>query len=348
MADRPADVITKSNPVIDAALLDAAAARVFRQAAVRLARERPQTDGAWQASREAAQALVSLAKCQDATALHRYLRPDPRVVEVVWTVACYQIGDLTPCALLDFANPVAAVTTLAGCGEAGHVAAELVAATPSGIRWTAMNRTGRAVTFQLPDGRSTTGAARDRNGELREASQRWRERLGQWAAEDAEEPDPVGDPKRTEGANELQPARAKEAAAEDFWGHEDLDAPVVPVAPAPGLAPPGGDLERALELVLKALRSMDARTRQRNAPADEIVVRLDALDQRLRDFQVAFERALDDRMEALARDTAEKSEALAAQQRAITSRLEARLDALTARLPPQDGARPIEMHRVTA
>src|SRR3954454_20048840 len=129
---------------------DARAARPFRLAAVRLSDEQPDTDAYRAASSEAANHLVGLALADAGDDLRRLLTPDPAEVNVIWTVACYQIGDLTPSAIRDFPDPIDAVATMAACPDEAHVAAELVASTAGGLRWTAMLRTNDLLSFQLP------------------------------------------------------------------------------------------------------------------------------------------------------------------------------------------------------
>jgi hypothetical protein len=324
LAEHTADVITRENAVVDRPILDAAAAAMFRTAAVRLARERPETDGATEAAREAAQALLSLAASEDEAALEQFLRPDPRLSDTTWTVACYQIGDLTPCALLDFADPLAAVNRLAGCGEASHVAAELVASTPTGTRWTALTRTGKVVAFQLPDGRSASDATRERPGEVSLAGQHWRQQLNGWAAVNGGTRPPAPPAPPAPPVNRrLSPPRAVKIPA----------APRAVTGPQPVVPAAGVDVEEALGLVVQALRSVEARSQTSGPANDEVVSRLDALDRRLSEFQATVEVALERRMQALGSYAAELTRAFAAQQSATTARLEARLDELMARIP---------------
>jgi hypothetical protein len=310
LVEHTADTITRENPVVAESLLDSVSAAAFRVAAVRLGRERPQSDEATAASRDAAQALVSLSADHDESVLGHFLRPDPRVAETTWTVACYQIGDLTPCALLDFANPVAAVDTLAHCGEASHVAAELVASTPAGTRWTALTRTGAMVRFQLPDSHSASDATRDRPGELSLAARHWREQLNRWATEGGgSEWAPMTAPGRPvkvpQAPNGHRPSRPTERRGE---------------------RPQPVGLEQALELVLDALRSVEVRAQPAGPSNTEVLSRLDDLDRRMSEFQAAVGTALEQRLQGLANYTAELARGFAAQQSATASRLEARLD----------------------
>ena len=135
---------------------------------------------------EAARALVALADAGDEDALRRYLRPDPDCTTVSWTVACYRIGDLVPHVMRDFTDPVAAVTTLAGCGEPEHMAAELVASTPRGLCWVALARAGDQLRFQLFGEHSVLSRpgrhalSEDERAAVRTAAARWAAVLASW------------------------------------------------------------------------------------------------------------------------------------------------------------------------
>src|SRR3954447_7390194 len=168
---------------------DPRAARPFRLAAVRLSDERPDTDAYRAAATEAASHLVGLALADAGEDLRRLLTPDPAEVNVIWTVACYQIGDLTPSAIRDFPDPVDAVATVAACPDETHVAAELVASTEHGLRWTAVLRTNDLLSFQLPSSDTASDASRERPGDLAAALKRWRERLVDWSAHSGHERD---------------------------------------------------------------------------------------------------------------------------------------------------------------
>jgi uncharacterized coiled-coil protein SlyX len=168
---------------------DPRAARPFRLAAVRLSDEDPNTDAHRAAATEAASLLVGLALAEAEDDLRRLLTPDPAATEVIWTVACYQIGDLTPSAIRDFPDPVDAVATVAACPEEMHVAAELVASTAQGLRWTAVLRTNDLLSFQLPGPETASDASRERPGDLSAALKRWRDRLADWSAHAGHERD---------------------------------------------------------------------------------------------------------------------------------------------------------------
>lgn len=131
-------------------------------------------------SRGAAGALVDLALAQDERRLAALLRPDPVETDVTWTVACYRIGDFLPAEVRDFPTAVSAVVNATSCTVTDHVAAELVASTREGVRWTALYRTGERLVFQLPsaaNGSDSTGS--DGRG-LADALAHWQERLSTW------------------------------------------------------------------------------------------------------------------------------------------------------------------------
>ena len=162
--------------------LDPAAATAFRLAAVQLAQEVGSGEQSKLLSCKAAAALVAMAVHGDTGRVCSYLNPDPTRASVTWTVACYQIGDLTPSALKDFSDPCDAIAVLAACPESNHVAAELVASTPEGLRWTAMLRMNDDIAFQLPDPTTASGDTTSNSGELAAALVAWRRRLAVWAS----------------------------------------------------------------------------------------------------------------------------------------------------------------------
>jgi hypothetical protein len=314
-SERPAPAETTGWGLEDMAV-DAGAPGGFPAAAVRLARERPHTAEASDASRDAAKVLLGLAASNDEASLREYLRPDPQQSDVTWTVACYQIGDLTPCALMDFASPVAAVNTLADCGQASHVAAEFVASTPAGSRWTALTRTGQTIGFQLPDGRTASDARRDGADSSPLATEHWRQQLHRWATTAPLDRRPTTSAASNEAIPSPQPAI------------QERPAPVAPTAAA------GGDeLERALALVVATLRKVESDLHGGGRTDVAVLSRLEALERRVSDFEAAFEVALDQRVHALARYCAELTRAFSAEQQAATARIESRLDDLIARLP---------------
>lgn len=159
------------------------AAVLFRQGAVELARREGDPDTRSEA-RQCAAALLQLAASGEEDLLSSHLLPHPGRTECTWTVACYQIGDLSPTSLRDFPEAVPAVSHLAGCETRSHVAAELIAASGDGIRWTALVRSGAEVRFQ-PFHHSTATA--DTPALVQGARQAWEDRLQRW------ERDPAGD-----------------------------------------------------------------------------------------------------------------------------------------------------------
>lgn len=238
----------------------------FRLAATALAAAPDSADGQ-SASRTAADALVELAGAGARDALADILRPDPKRKEVTWTVACYQIGDLSPCAMQDFASPVEAVTTLARCDSAGHVAAELVAADASGLRWTALVRTGSLISWQLLD--ASSGRDGDDDGSLADARRRWQDRLLRWSG--APEAD-LGAP--AEEAPTLPAAPALERLADSIARIEGrLASPSAGALAERMLA--AEERCRALELQLQLAAGFAAEMR---AVAAELSLRVTALE----------------------------------------------------------------------
>jgi len=159
---------------------DARAGRLFRSAAVCLGDEPSDSDTHRAAAADAGAALVGLALAEAEDELRDLLTPDPTDHNVVWTVACYQIGDLTPSALRDFPDPVEAVAMVAACPDDSHVAAELVASTAGGLRWTAVLRTNDHLAVQLPTPDTASDGSREHPGDLAAALRRWRDRLTVW------------------------------------------------------------------------------------------------------------------------------------------------------------------------
>lgn len=133
------------------------AAVLFRRSAVAAARKEPSDPEARADLRQSAMALLQLATLDEEELLASHLRPDPAKGASTWTVACYQIGDLSPTSLRDFPESAAAVLHLADCETRAHVAAELIAATGDGVRWTALVRSGAEIRFQ-PFGAATVTA----------------------------------------------------------------------------------------------------------------------------------------------------------------------------------------------
>jgi hypothetical protein len=140
------------------------------------------------AAADAARLLVGLALGGASDELGELLVPDPAVSENRWTVACYEIGGLTPVAIREFDDPIEALVTVAACPDEEHVAAELVASNEQGLRWTAVWRTADHVSFQLPSTETAETAEETEEGEcsgdLLDALGRWKVRLAEWSDRD--------------------------------------------------------------------------------------------------------------------------------------------------------------------
>jgi len=140
------------------------------------------------AAAEVARLLVGLAFAGATEELGELPAPDPAVSENRWTVACYEIGDLTPVSIQDFEDPAEALVMVAACPDTAHVAAELVATNEHGLRWTAVWRTDGQVSFQLPTADTAEANEESRNGDgshdLISALDRWRARLDVWGGVD--------------------------------------------------------------------------------------------------------------------------------------------------------------------
>ena len=164
---------------------------LFRQAVVALLADAAESEAARQHSTQAAAALLAGAVAGD-PGLAQILRPDPDDSgPVTWTVACYQIGDLSPTTLRDFTEVSEAVRAVAHCPEPAHVAAELLASSASGLRWPAMARTGDLLHFQLPS--ASAGGDPGLAGTLEAAPCRWADRVARLAAAGDDTPDASGE-----------------------------------------------------------------------------------------------------------------------------------------------------------
>ncbi len=228
------------------------------------------------AARRAADALVALAEQGASADLAAILTPAPDAPSVVWTVACYQIGDLTPSALQDFSEPVAAVTTLCGCPDPSHVAAELLASTEAGLRWAALVRTGERIEFQRPPlGMTGTGTP------PADAAARWRAHLDAWA--DASD-DSLGGADRRAAASVVTTAPPPPPAERA----DDFDLGYVLGQLVAGL--------RNVETTLARVDQDRARTEQRLAAVEAVAVRSDEMDaaveRRLAAIEARVERVM--------------------------------------------------------
>jgi hypothetical protein len=186
-------------PAVDAAELrilstlsieaDPTAGPRFRAAAAQLEGVDLGPEARLPAAAEAAHLLVGLALSGASNELGELLVPDPAVSANRWTVACYEIGGLTPVAIREFDDPVEAVVTVAACADDDHVAAELVASNEQGLRWTALWRTDNHVSFQLPSTDTAEAGEEAEEGacseDLLDALHRWQVRLAEWSGRDA-------------------------------------------------------------------------------------------------------------------------------------------------------------------
>lgn len=159
----------------------------FRRAAVAMALEADHAGRSQAEGRECAAALADLAVAGHEHQLAGLLRADPAAVEATWTVACYQIGDLSPSALRDFAEVTPAVLTLVACETAAHVAAELIVTNGDSVRWTALVRSGSDLVYQPLSPASATAPS---EGGLREVRNRWEDQLLLWASDPGQDLDP--------------------------------------------------------------------------------------------------------------------------------------------------------------
>lgn len=195
----------------------------FRRAAVALADAIAGHEGGAERT-AAAVALIELARAGERDSLVELLRADHGSPTATWTVACYQIGDLTPSAWRDFGEPIEAVTTLAGCGVPGHVAAELLVSTEGGLRWTALVRTGDRVVFQ-PLTESTAAEAATNGPDMvspdtvSAVTDRWAARVSGWALS----PDDASTGSGTSPASGgFDPALAVRAISEELANRLDV------------------------------------------------------------------------------------------------------------------------------
>jgi hypothetical protein len=202
MTAAPDPIVVRDPPTLDRPPVHHSAdLELFRRVIAALIADPPESDGARLHGIEAAAALVAMAVAGD-TRLARILRPDPDDAgPVTWTVACYQIGDVSPATLKDFSAVDEAVRAAARCDDAAHVAAELVASSASGLRWTAMARTGEMLRFQLPG--ASTGWGAGVGGTL-DATHRWSAELARWEGE-ADEPVETPGPRNGEPVGATPP-----------------------------------------------------------------------------------------------------------------------------------------------
>lgn len=226
----------------------------FRRAAVALAGSATGSPEARELATIAADALAAMAAAGDEAGLRSVLRPDPDWEAVAWTVACYQIGDLTPSALRDFADPVEAVATLVRCDNPSHLAAELLVSAEDGLRWTAAVRTGDRCSYQL----LAPGTCSDGHdsGRLASVFIRWGLRYEEWAAVPAR----VAVPRAAPTGEPPQPGRPE------------------PGAPAFAAPPPFPDLGSIESAVVRAVEGVERSIAHFPAEYDR---RLERIERRL-------------------------------------------------------------------
>jgi hypothetical protein len=302
---------------------DPRAARPFRLAAVRLSDEPHDTEAFRAASAEAANHLVGLALAEAGDDLRRLLTPDPAEVNVIWTVACYQIGDLTPSAIRDFPDPVDAVATVAACPDEAHVAAELVASTAHGLRWTAMLRTNDLLSFQLPSSDTASDASRERPGDLSAALKRWRERLVDWSAHSGHERDTGTD---TVGFAQL--------GAIDVTSGPVEVSPATWATPSPQVAPAMSTAMSPMPVMSPSAQTAVLALNERFSSLESTIANLATgleafatAAQRREERTAALERSMDTRMHEL---TAFVHHAVADLQQSVINRLDATEQRVTA------------------
>lgn len=285
-----------------------AAAR-FQLACVRLAWAGPKDGSTWPLDAlaavpattretEAGRALIDMAEAGDVDGLRRALRPDPGCVATSWTVACYRIGDLVPHSLRDFTDPVRAVTTLAGCGDADHLAAELVASTPEGLCWVALVRTGDCVRFQLLGQHSILGRPGRRGLSQGEevaaatAMARWAALLAFWYVRQGSRGFAARAGASSLGIEELQPLGGLGSTAGDL-AIEVGTASESTVPHPPGAKHTGqgaGELHDGQPERRRDLQQVEQRAEQRDGLLVEVVATLDELAESITGIADAVER----------------------------------------------------------
>lgn len=254
----------------------------FRRAAVSMALSAGTDESSRADARDGAASLLALAAGGHEEALAAILRADPAASEATWTVACYQIGDLSPSALRDYAEAAPAVLTLAGCETASHVAAELIVTNGDGVRWTALVRSGSDVAYQ-PLAPATATAATTAG--LLAVRHRWEDQLLLWASAPAHGLDPPAAP-TVDDAPVAAAAASEQAAVGKVLGQVlETVRHIEQRLPGPGpAAPAGGDIDRrvtALEAASDGLRSMKADLERVGRQAEELEGRLRAAHERL-------------------------------------------------------------------
>jgi hypothetical protein len=287
---------------------DASAAPRFRVAAARLVEDGLDNAARRAAAADAARLLISLALGGATDELAALLVPDPDVTANTWTVACYEIGGLTPVAVREFDDPVEAIVTLSACPDEAHVAAELVASNEDGIRWTAVWRTDDHVSFQVPS--DETAEALEEDGELVGPLARWRALLSEWSSSEPEALARAAHPSWT-GHPQL-------ALVDLSTPADDGDVPDDPTGARSIIRPANGtaaasrlqDVERRLEGIESALNDL-------NVTLQTFAIEVDRRDD---DSAAVIERAIDVRFQALSKVVRNSLNELGAQLLGETAR----------------------------
>jgi hypothetical protein len=254
------------------------------------------------AAADAARLLVGLALGGATDELGEFLAPDPAVTDNRWTVACYEMGGLTPVAVREFRDPVEAVVMVTACPDEAHVAAELVASNENGLRWTAVWRTDDHVSFQLPTTETAESGEEYEEGEPAEellaALDRWRMRLTEWSGRPAS---PAAEESEPEGEVEAETEQTVPTAVE-------VAPPPAPApAPAPAHAPAATAAAiAALSLPTTArLQALEQRLTTIESTLGELSAELQAFvieSERREDESIAaVEQAIDVRFKVLAK-----------------------------------------------
>lgn len=246
------------------------------------------------AALEAGTAIRDLAADGRADDLRSVLTPEPSNANVTWTICCYQVGDLAPSGMHDFADPVAALQVLVDCPDASHIAGELIASTRNGLCWTALTRTNDRLRFQLP-GPSTLHDTHDGQAGVA-ALGSWDEQLSEWLGGNLD-----GDPEATSGSHPVGDVDGVDGPL------ADEPAPAAPLATEPA-GSPASTTTAAAGHVLERLDGLTARLGSAELDRSWLVDRIVSVevtaavnDHRLTDQLDAIERRLTERLDAIER-----------------------------------------------
>jgi hypothetical protein len=200
---------------------------------------------------------------------------------------------------------------VAACPDEAHVAAELVASTAHGLRWTAMLRTNDLLSFQLPSSDTASDASRERPSDLAAAMKRWRERLVDWSAHSGHERDTEVVGFAQLSAVEVMPDLP--AVATTSWAPAPAPAVAPAMAPSTAMSPAAQTAALALNERFSSLESTIV----------SLAAGLEAFAtaaQRREERTAALERSIDTRMHEL---TAFVHHAVADLQQSVINRLDA-------------------------